>query len=297
MSYKLIKGYFHLFYQSEYRFVGARPDGDSMWFKPNNPGHLTNLGGRDVDFNGGGFAQLRFEGIDALELHYKGSHQKVPECVSARDRLLQLAGFKDVTYAPSSVSDIDTSVRTIASPHPRKGYILSRNVDPYGRPVAFTFVGDTAGSDGSEIYLVPSMMARSLNAKLVGDGSAYPAYYTGLPYNLRDRLTSIAKKAMRREKGIWKVDVSLSGTQIADESVLKKVAQWPKLFRRLVSYFHDGNVGVNEFETWLREDTDRDDNLWIISRGEFGNMHDIVEVTGNAIKMVFSPEDIVISPR
>lgn len=296
MGYNLIKGYFHLFYQSEYRFVGARPDGDSMWFKPNSPAHLTNLGGRNVDYNGGGFAQLRFEGIDALELHYKGSHQKIPECVSARDRLLQLAGFKDVTYAPSRVSDIDTSVRT-ASPHPRKGYILSRNVDPYGRPVAFVFVGDTTEADGSEIYLTARMMARSLNAKLVADGFAYPAYYTGLPFDLRDRLTSITKKARRRGRGIWQVDVSLSGTRIADASDLERVAQWPKLFRRLVAYYQDGNAGLNGFETWLRGDTNRDDNLWIISRGEFGNMHDIVEVTGNAIKMVFGPEDVVIVPR
>ena len=130
-----------------------------MWFKPGKPAHLANLGGRSVNYNGGGFAQLRFEGIDALELHYKGSHQKVPECVSARDRFLRLAGFQDATYAPSNVSGIDTSVRT-ASAHPRKGYILSRNVDPYGRPVAFVFVGDTTEPDGSEIYLTapPNML-------------------------------------------------------------------------------------------------------------------------------------------
>ncbi|MFQ5933431.1 MAG: hypothetical protein ACE5KI_02160, partial [Dehalococcoidia bacterium] len=162
MSYRLAKGEFHLHYRSEYRFVGSRPDGDSMWFKPNNPEHLANLAGRAVDYNGGGFAQLRFEGIDALELHYRGLHQRVPECVSARDRLLRLAGFREVTYAPSSSGDVDTSVRT-ASPHPRRGYILSRSVDPYGRPVAFTFVGDTTDSDGSEVYLQPSAMAKSLN--------------------------------------------------------------------------------------------------------------------------------------
>lgn len=296
MGYELIKGYFHLFYRSEYRFVGARPDGDSMWFKPNNPAHLTNLSGRNVDYNGGGFAQLRFEGIDALELHYKGSHQKVPECVSARDRLLQLAGFKDVTYAPSSVTDIDTSVRT-ASPHPRKGYILSRNVDPYGRPVAFVFGGDATEADGSEVYLTPQRMARSLNAKIVAQGFAYPAYYTGLPVDLRDRLTSITKKARRRGRGVWKVDVSLSGTRIADASDLKRAAQWPKLFRRLVAYFSSGSTGLNGFETWLRGGTSRDDTLWIISRGELRNMHDIIKVTGNEIKIVFSPEDIVIVPR
>ena len=296
MGYQLIKGYFHLFYQSEYRFVGARPDGDSMWFKPDDPTHLMDLAGRSVDYNGGGFAQLRFEGIDALELHYKGSHQKVPECASARDRLLQLAGFTDVTYAPSSVSDIDTSVRT-ASPHPRKGYILSRNVDPYGRPVAFVFLGGTTDTDGSEIYLTPPMMARSLNAKILAAGFAYPAYYTGLPFDLRDRLTGITKKARRKGSGIWQVDVSMSGTQIKGMPDLERVAQWPKLFRRLLSYFSDGNVGLNGFETWLRGDTGRDDQLWIISRGELGNMHDIIEVVGSEIKMVFNPEDLVIVPR
>jgi endonuclease YncB( thermonuclease family) len=176
MGYKLIKGEFGLFYQST-RHVGSRPDGDSMWFKPKNESNLTALDGRQVDFNGGGFAQLRFEGIDALELHYKGSnHQKVPECVSARDRLLRLAGFKTVTYAPSD--NIDTSVRE-ASPHPTTGYILSRSVDPFGRPVAFVFNGDINQNDGSEIWLAAPQMNKSLNAKLISGGYAYPAYYTG----------------------------------------------------------------------------------------------------------------------
>lgn len=296
MSYRLIKGYFHLFYRSEYRFVGARPDGDSMWFKPDNPTYLTNLGGRSADYNGGGFAQLRFEGIDALELHYKGSHQKVPECVSARDRLLQLAGYEDVTYAPSSVSDIDTSVRT-ASPHPLKGYILSRNVDPYGRPVAFVFVGDAPEADGSEVFLRSRRMARSLNAKIVAEGFAYPAYYTGLPVDLRDWLTRITKRARRKEMSIWQVDVSLSGTQISNASDLEKVAQWPKLFRRLFTYFKGDNEGLDGFEEWLRSDTSRDDMLWIISRGELGNMHDIIEITDSEIKILYYPEDIVIVPR
>jgi endonuclease YncB( thermonuclease family) len=267
-----------------------------MWFKPNDQSHLEGLGDRKVEYNGGGFAQLRFEGIDALELHYKGFHQKVPEILSSRDRLLELAGFEDVTYAPSKVCDVDTSVRT-ASPSSIKGHILSRNVDPYGRPVAFVFVGDTAKADGSELYLTPTRMARSLNAKVLADGFAYPAYYSGLPFDLRNRLTSLAKRARQTGKGVWQVDVSMSGTRIADASDLEAVAQWPKVFRRLVSYFSDGKTGLAGFEEWLRDDRDRDDKLWIMSRGEFGNMHDIIEINGSDIKMLFNPEDIVIVPR
>ena len=255
---------------------------------------MANLVGRDVGYNGGGFAQLRFEGIDALELHYGGLHQRVPECVDARDRLLRLAGFKDVTYAPSRTVDIDTSVRT-ASPHPRKGYILSRSVDPYDRPVAFAFGGDTTESDGSDVYLRPSTMTKSLNAKLIGLGMAYPAYYTGLPVDLRDRITGIAKRAKQRNRGLWKVDVSLSGTRIRDESDLEKAAQWPKLFRRLTSYIKGGNTGLTGFDAWLR-DSGKDDPLWLISRGELGNLHDIFKVNGDDIRMTFSPDDIVVVP-
>ena len=72
MAYRLIEGEVRLFYRST-RLVGSRPDGDSAWFKPNNPNLLLDVGQRDAELNKGGFAQLRFEGIDALELHFPGS--------------------------------------------------------------------------------------------------------------------------------------------------------------------------------------------------------------------------------
>ena len=293
MSYTLSKGQFHLFYRSS-RHVGARPDGDSMWFKPSNQNHLANLGGRNVDYNKGGFAQLRFEGIDALELHYKGSHQKRPECVDARNRLLELAGFTNVTYAPSG--NIDTSVRT-ASPHPIQGYILSRNVDPWGRPVAIVFVGSTSKASGSQVWLTVGWMGRSLNAELVSEGQSYPSYYSGFPSDLRNRLTQLSRSAQNPRRGVWEVDVSKSGGQVTNVSTLEKLALWPKLYRRLFTYFSEGNSGIGGFEAWLRGDPERDDELWIISRGELGKMHDIIDVTGTKIKMVYRPEDIVIRPR
>ncbi len=138
-------------------------------------------------------------------------------------------------------------------------------------------------------------MAKSLNAKLIGLGMAYPAYYTGLPVDLRDRITGIAKRAKRRNRGLWKVDVSLSGTRIRDESDLEKAAQWAKLFRRLTSYIKGGNTGLTGFDAWLR-DSGKDDPLWLISRGELGNLHDIFKVNGDDIRMTFSPDDIVVVP-
>ena len=57
MPYTLIKGKFALQYQGQRR-VGSRPDGDSVWFKPNQPNLLNNLGGRSAEFNNGNFGRI-----------------------------------------------------------------------------------------------------------------------------------------------------------------------------------------------------------------------------------------------
>jgi len=94
VSYRLVRGTFQLRYRGK-RQVGSRPDGDSVWFKPNRPSLLKGIAGRDAGINAGGLAQLRFEGIDALELHYPQSeHQNSEEAVGARDYMLRnLLGF------------------------------------------------------------------------------------------------------------------------------------------------------------------------------------------------------------
>ena len=44
--------------------------------------------------------QLRFEGIDALELHFEGHHQPRPLADDSRDHLTGLLGMNPVAYAP-----------------------------------------------------------------------------------------------------------------------------------------------------------------------------------------------------
>jgi endonuclease YncB( thermonuclease family) len=301
MPYRLIKGTFALYYQGQ-RHVGSRPDGDSAWFKPDQPQLLDNLGGRNPDFNGGDFVQLRFEGIDALELHYPGSdHHHKEAAVAARDFLLQKIGFTDVEYAPNP--DIPSYVRS-SVPTSARGYILTRNIDPYGRPVAFVFAGAASETDGTNVFLSVNRLDQSVNAMLMKAGQVYPAYYGarenigGLPWDLRNRLTELADNAWELDKGLWAVDVSMSYTRIRNKSELMELAIWPKLYRRLAKYFNDGNTDLRDFESWLREpNSERDDNLWIIPRAEEGNLHDIFNVRGNRISMLFEPEDLIIMPR
>jgi len=87
MGDRVVRGEFALEYRGQ-RHGGSRPDGDSMWFKPTKKASLNGLGGRDADLNAGGYAQLRFEGIDALERHYGPNFHQAPSLgKAARDFL------------------------------------------------------------------------------------------------------------------------------------------------------------------------------------------------------------------
>jgi endonuclease YncB( thermonuclease family) len=305
MSYRLIKGKFELRYYRNNRWWGSRPDGDSVWFKPDHPRFLQDLGGRDADFNPGGFAQLRFEGIDALELHYPGSdHQHAEQAVAARDFLLKdLLGFRDLVYAPTD--DIDTYVRSY-TPESIRGYILCRSIGPYRRPIAFVFKGNTGWTDGDDdVFLTVNRMDESLNAKLMRQGYCYPTYYGrrdgegGLPWQLRERLTQLADQAYYSDKGVWAVDKSCSNPRIRNKDELMELAIWPKLYRRLANYFRSGRRrGLSGFEGWLQEEPrDRDDRVWVIPRSEEVALHDVVKVQGNRINMLYWPEELIIIPR
>jgi hypothetical protein len=289
MPYFLIKGEFHLFYQGK-RHVGSQPDGDSVWFKPKNPRNLKDIGGRQAEVNAGGFVQLRFEGIDALELHFRGAHQERQWAARARDFTLNQLGFSSVEYSGEKMLSIKT-----ASPHPRVGYILTRAIDPYGRPVSFVYAGASNHKDGKQVFLDVKALNKSINAKLAEVGNAFPAFYTGLPTDLRSRINALARSA--RKRGFWPDDRTLKPTTIADLAKLEELVLWPKLFRRLVTYFKDGNKGVAKFEEWLRADKDRDDVLWIVPKSELGNLHDVIHLAGEKLSLRYSPKDLIVVPR
>jgi hypothetical protein len=68
---------------------GFEPDGDSVQFRPTDHSLLDGLTrvGRPYRLTSIGSTQLRFEGIDALESHFDGSHQPRPLADRARDFL------------------------------------------------------------------------------------------------------------------------------------------------------------------------------------------------------------------
>lgn len=291
MTYRLVKGKFYLYYNIT-RHVGSRPDGDSVWFRPDDSTLLSDIEGRSADFNKGGFAQLRFEAIDALELHYKGAEQNHELAVAARDLTTGEAGFTSVEYAPK----LYTSVRE-AEPHPIEGYILTRSVDPWGRPVSFVFAGKTNDPEGDGFFLDTKRPDDSINAALARSGNAYPAFYTGLYTELRNRILELVGRSREARAELWKKDSSMKGFRLSTLPKLQDLVVWPKLFRRLVTYLKDKDfAGITGFISWLRDSSSRDDELWIISKGELGNMHDIILVQHNKLLMLHDPGDLVIVP-
>ena len=56
--------------EGQFRIVNAAPDGDSIRFYPNARNAWRRIG-KNVRTNRSGGAQLRLDGIDALETHYQ----------------------------------------------------------------------------------------------------------------------------------------------------------------------------------------------------------------------------------
>src|SRR3954470_5294933 len=87
MPFTLIQGTLHLVGRTRAgNDTGFEPDGDSMQFKPDDPKLLDRLqrNGSAYRLRSIGSTQLRFEGIEALELHFEGSHQPRPLADTAR---------------------------------------------------------------------------------------------------------------------------------------------------------------------------------------------------------------------
>lgn len=71
-----------------------------MQFRPADAGLLNRLPvlDRPVRLTSIGSTQLRMEGIDALEIHFGGSHQPRPLADQGRDGLTATLGLAPITY-------------------------------------------------------------------------------------------------------------------------------------------------------------------------------------------------------
>jgi endonuclease YncB( thermonuclease family) len=294
MSFVTIRGTFRLVGRTKTgTATGFEPDGDSMQFRPDQPKLLDRLEKLMSPYrlSSIGSTQLRFEGIDALELHFAAKsagvvHQPRPLADDARDHLVTKAKLDPVHYrAPDHIR-----VQPPAAHDGARGYILSRALEVHGRPVAFVFAGDTANKDGSDVKLTSALLRKSLNYEMLRAGQAYPLFYDTLFADLRAALAAAVHQAKQAKRGLWGSDRTLGGIHVASVAQLEeRGVVFPKLFRRLADFFATGKP-LSNFPTWLAASKERVLDLDTTNNTHFDTY---VSVAGGKVKLKKSPDRLV----
>jgi len=279
----------------------AKPDGDTIPFVPDNvadwklvPGCKRILPAAD------GHANIRLEGIDALETHYGGhygpdQHQPIDLAHQAADELLTWLGFTGIVRKPD-----ETVTLTPASV---PGFILTRGTDVFGRCVALVGRGAPPGCSGYEIDVDDALLKKTANHHLLSLGLAYPTFYTGFPISLRNVLAAAAKQARESAPplGVWAKDVTQSGVKITGMASLTAddgAVILPKLFRRLKEYLdlNPTDPSLTCFPSYLGGGAD-EFHLPPAPKQIVG-LHHVVEITnGNTVRMTHQPEEIVFDEK
>ena len=274
-----------------FRILNTEPDGDSIRFYPDDPAQWELVPGPNaVRTNAGGGAQLRLDGIDALETHYspRGAaplHQPIDLAHQARDELLRWLGFRAVQRTGETVD--------AATPAQLPGYLLTRGADIYGRCVALVGRGDAPAPSGTQTVVKVVDLRKTANHRLVVAGLAYPTFYLKLFADLRAELATKARAARDAGKGVWPGDRSRKGVDVKSLATLTDDAVLlPKLFRRLVDYLdlNGDDPSLAGFPAYLGQ---RGDPVFILSTGQYTGFDFVVDVRGQVVRLTTDPDDLV----
>lgn len=254
----------------------GQPDGDTCRFRPDNPSLLHKLDqtSKPLRFNQeNGTSPLRFEAIDALEKNANPGFSG-----PATEKNLELLGVRPGT------------------PNPR-GYIIARQLEKNGRPVAFVFAGPAGEADGAEVFLDVTRLRASVNWGLIAAGTVYPMFYDTLFFDLRDAIRAEVKARRASGTGLWSADATGSGVTWSGRSSLASLPPiFPKLWRRLENYtnhreYRDQSASLDQFDEFLR--FENDDRLTKIANAQRTGFDNVLEIDGNRITMTELPEDVV----
>ncbi|GHO92569.1 hypothetical protein KSF_026170 [Reticulibacter mediterranei] len=255
----------YLVMNGNFVIVGKEPDGDSVRFVADNLDLYKQLHrAYRIKPSRDGSVQLRFEGVDAPELHYGSAAQPLGK--EARDELLSWMGFDHIVYKHQS-----TMVQS-ADPASIRGAILTQAAEANGRPVSYVLLEqDVHLSDGTWVEVDEALLKLTMNYRLLTSGRAYYTVYTSTPFAHRQLLREAAVTARRADQGVWAVDMT-SEFALDDQASIGPAGQLilPKLFRRCTDYLKDVNSGAfhGNLAEWL---------VWVSSNGRDEN--DLVVVS------------------
>jgi endonuclease YncB( thermonuclease family) len=296
MPYRILKGTVSI--------DGKSPDGDTLAFHVKDAEDWIwpkTQDGRFPRFNVKYQANIRFEAIDALELHYTVNNiypmitvkQPLGLAKQARDRLLELCGF-DL----SRVTENDQFRITDPDDQHKEVTLAYNGIDPYGRIIGFVFTEEMpfhVDDAHPTVYLYPEHVAKSVNAQLLKEGLVYPTYYGDLYPSLRDAFTDITHQARQQSIGIWKDNAAefvLPRKPALAE--IENIVMMPKLFRRLTTHIAK-NGAISNFRNALSESDDVTVDTRDVRLSNFSSFVRTEKLDGGNYKVWLShdPEELV----
>src|SRR5262249_23623524 len=194
---------------------------------------LKRFSGRPPDISNG-HINVRYEGIDALETHFQGTHQDLHFANAARERNLALLGFTNVRFfadLPNVIQSVDRN--------PLPGYVIANGIESNGRLLGLVYGGTTQRRDGERVFVDNALLDESVNASLVDSGLAFVEPYDTMPVSLVHHLRAKIAAARSAGKGLFPSESpsTANAARIANLADAQALDMWPKLFRRLSDYF------------------------------------------------------------
>ncbi|MFN8439743.1 MAG: hypothetical protein U0175_03185 [Caldilineaceae bacterium] len=336
MNYVLIKGNFHV--------VGYSPDGDSLMFKASNPLLWEKLITQDneklfrsklANPKDQGAVQLRLQGLDAPETHFKPSEGADPALIASKPvgefrqpgdlgrrattEFLRFLGVNngvwknvfDGSYLAKATltqngQEVVVSQR-LADQIP--GYIITRDIELNGRPVAWVFRGSTPDTDGKSITQdeLTERAEQSANYYLLQQGLVYPYFYMTLQAKLRNKLSAAVTQAQANAMSsntanLWHSDKSIPGIVLSDIKLITQQSSlptdasliYPYLFRKVLKFWYQNTPDVTNTTVNLSNLCAKaNPNIFVVSEADFVKLDEILDLTGNLLKMKKLPQDIV----
>jgi endonuclease YncB( thermonuclease family) len=261
-------------FSGSFVIVGKEPDGDSVRFVPDQPQYFRVLQhGYRLKPSLDGSVQLRFEGIDAPELHYDNFRQ--PQAVESRDCLLEWLGYENIRYEKDSWRVVS------ATPGVVRGTIFTRSVDKNGRPISFVLAGDKLPSVRYHDWNLvdEKLIDQSLNGRLLAAGLAYLLIYTSTAYTHREYLRQIARTAREAGLGIWPHD-STNSFRLRNHNSVGESGQLilPKIFRRCNDFLSDAQHGFRgNLDEWLRRSGHNENDRVVFDERIEVSLSDLIE--------------------
>jgi len=222
---------FYLTIKGKFVIAGKEPDGDSVRFIADDSElyqelqrHYRIKPSRDRS------VQLRFEGIDAPEVHYGKYAQPLGD--EARDFLLKKMGFAKIEFQGDRVQSAD--------PDTVSGVILTQAADVNGRPISYVLIGKSAAQveNGDWTQVDLDLLRQTLNFLMMAEGKVYYTVYTSTPRSHRQVLREAALAAREKDLGVWVADNTSIFRLVNFDSITPPNGQLilPKLFRRCTDY-------------------------------------------------------------